>query len=569
MTLAGRGPFPRGAAFLALGCTLAHLALGGTQPEWVAETPHFRVLGREYPGLDAEAVASAAGFLEMVREQFLREGLGAARRADGPLDVLLMPDRLQLRALLREPPPSGVRGVNVRGLDRNLVLVAWHARPGPWVTLTHEYAHQLEDPDWPLWFREGRAVYLESLTPPQFAAPLEKELLPALERSQWMAWPDLLAVEDRSQAARPEVFEAQSWLLVHWLARRLGRIADLGPEVADRFLSALGSAGLDETLQQYASQLRQNARRDTRDPVPADRLVNPAPASQWEIPLFEAEVHRNLHYLTSAESLLSSLVRKFPQVARVQSAYAAVHLARGKQDLAERHYGLALALGDARARTAYRYALLKMRPGGDPAKRATEAVRFARRARDSMPWEPTHQLALTQARMLQGDWAAAFDDLRQLARFPGWEHRVEREVLEIRRRQGQAFAAYPPPALAAAVPASRVEVPTPAELPPWTAPQSATRRSSLGLRWPPAGTWLIHGRIAWIDCTAGTRKIVVHSPFQRVVLRENPDRSPRLINRPFAAKKLPCASRGWVVAVAYRKLAGGGPVDGEAVAIRF
>lgn len=593
MTLSGRQPPRRGAVLLKLGGTLALLPILAAQPDWLVESPHFRVLAREYPGLEAEAVASAAGFLETIRALFVREGLGAARRADGPLDILLLPDTLQLHALLREPPPSGVRGVNVRGLDRNLVLVAWHARPGPWVTLAHEYAHQLEDPDWPLWFREGRAVYLARLTQPPFDAPLEADLLPALERSPWLAWPELLAAEERGHAARPELFEAQSWLLVHWLARQQGRIANLAPEAADRSLSELGSAGLDETLKRYAAQLRppapagagpedlgetlkrhatqlrQHARGVVGTAVPAGTVPDASRAARWEIPLFEAEVDRNLQDVGSAESRLSLLVRDFPRAARVRSAYAAVQLMRGKQDLAERHYGLALALGDTRAQTAYRYALLKMRPGADPAKRAAEAVRFARRARDAMPWEPTHQLALTQARMLQGDWAGAFDELHQLARFPGWERRVEREVLEIRRRQHQAFAALPPPALAPAVPASRVDVPTPSELPSWTAPRRRSSRSPISVRWPPAGTWLAYGRIAWIDCTDGDRRIVLHSPFQRLVLRENPDRSPRLINRPFKGKTLPCASRGWVVAVAYRKLPSGGPVDGEAVAIRF
>ncbi len=569
MTLSGRRPPPRGAALLKLGCILALLPALAAQSDWVAESPHFRVLAREYPGLDAEAVASAAGVLKTIRAQFLREGLGVARRADGPLDILLLPNMLQLHALLREVPPSGVRGVNIRGLDRNLVMVAWHARPGPWVTLAHEYAHQLEDPDWPPWFREGRAVYLARLTQSQFGAPLNTDLLPTLERWPWLAWPALLAAEEGGQAARPELFEAQSWLLVHWLARRHGRIAKLEPEAAYRSLSELGSAGLDETLQRYAAQLQQNAHGELGVRVPADVVPDAVPAAKWEIPLFEAEVHRNLQYVGSAESQLSLLVREFPRAARIQSAYAAVQLMRGKQDLAERHYGLALALGDTRARTAYRYALLRMRPGTDPAKRAADAVRFARRARDTMPWEPTHQLALTHARMLQGDWAGAFDELRQLARFPGWERRVEREVLEIRRRQDQAFAALPPPALAAAVPVSRVDVPAPSELSPWTAPRLGSRRPSISRRWPPSGTWLVHGRIAWIDCSDSDRKVVVHSSFQRLVLRENPDRSPRLINRPFRGKALPCAARGWVVAIAYRKLPGGGPVDGEIVAIRF
>ena len=570
MTLSGRRPPPRGAALLKLGCILALLPALAAQSDWVAESPHFRVLAREYPGLDAEAVASAAGVLETIRAQFLREGLGVARRADGPLDILLLPNMLQLHALLREGPALGSsRGQHSRTRSQ-LGHGGMACAPRPLGYLGPRIRAPTRRP--------GLAALVPG-GPGRVSGALDA--IAVRRTSEHRPAPDARAVAvagmARSAGGRgrrpsrpgPSSSKHNPGFLSTGSRGGTGRIAKLEPEAAYRSLSELGSAGLDETLQRYAAQLQQNAHGELGVRVPADVVPDAVPAAKWEIPLFEAEVHRNLQYVGSAESQLSLLVREFPRAARIQSAYAAVQLMRGKQDLAERHYGLALALGDTRARTAYRYALLRMRPGTDPAKRAADAVRFARRARDTMPWEPTHQLALTHARMLQGDWAGAFDELRQLARFPGWERRVEREVLEIRRRQDQAFAALPPPALAAAVPVSRVDVPAPSELSPWTAPRLGSRRPSISRRWPPSGTWLVHGRIAWIDCSDSDRKVVVHSSFQRLVLRENPDRSPRLINRPFRGKALPCAARGWVVAIAYRKLPGGGPVDGEIVAIRF
>lgn len=63
--------------------------------------------------------------------------------------------------------------------------------------------------------------------------------------------------------------------------------------------------------------------------------------------------------------------------------------------------------------------------------------------------------------------------------------------------------------------------------------------------------------------------MIVHSPYRRLVLRESPERPPRLINRPFRDKSLPCDSRGWVVAVAYRKSRGPGEIHGELVGMRF
>ena len=102
----------------------------------------------------------------------------------------------------------------------------------------------------------------------------------------------------------------------------------------------------------------------------------------------------------------------------------------------------------------------------------------------------------------------------------------------------------------------------------WVEPEEG-RQPAAGYRWPPYGSWLAHGRIAWVECDGDRKTVILHSPYQRLVLRENPDRPPKLINRPFKRKTLPCSSRGWSVAVAYRKSRGPGGTQGEIVGIRF
>ncbi len=553
----------------AVALAVASLSAAAGQHGWVAESPHFRVLVREAPGLDATTAATAAEDLESVRLHFLAEGLGHPRHGDGPGEMLVVPNRLDLHRLLRAPPSSSTRGITIRGMDREFAVVPWHEAPGPRTVLAHEYAHQLDDSSWPLWFREGRAVFLARRVPAPEGEHPAGSLIRLLERSTWTAWPELMSADQDAPAVAAEHFQAQSWLLVHWLAGRHARFAAVAPGHADQALAALGETGLAEALNEHFAELLHSPLQAPVELPPPHGTPEVRPAAPWEVPLFEAEVQRSLRYLDTAESRLSHLADLYPAVARVHAAYGALHLLRGRQDLAERHYGRALELGEERPRTAYRYAVLLMRPGEIPESRAAEALRFAVLARDRMPHEPTHRLAVVHGRMLRGDWTGAFAELRALARFPGWGRRAEREAREIERRRAAAIRFEPPPALGPEAPVASVTVRLPPNPPAWAepAPSSASPRS--GRRWPPHGTWLTHGRVAWIDCSGGERKLVLHSPYRRYVFRENPERPPRLINRPFREQAFPCDSRGWVVAVAYRKEPDGREIDGELVGVRF
>ncbi len=539
------------------------------QHGWVAETPNFRVLVQQSPGLDAATAAIAAEDLEMIRHRFQSDGLGAPRRADGPVEVLVVANTLELHALLRDPPSSRTRGITIRGTDRDLAIVPWHDGPGPRVILAHEYAHQLDDNGWPLWFREGRAVYLARRVLPRADGDPVKGLVQMLETSAWTKWSLLLAAQREDPAIEEEHFQAQAWLLVHWLSSRAPSLARLLPDHAAQALVEFGEEGLTETLRAHLEALP-SLPLDAPATGPANHASPEVRvAAEWEIPLFEAEAHRALRLLDSAEARLSDLVARFPAVARVQAGYGTLCLMRGRQDVAERHYGLALELGDTRARTAYRYAVLLMRPGTAPGARARQALRFALVARDAMPREPAHQLAVVHGRMLGEDWKGAFDDLGQLARFPGWAKRAGREALEIERRRAESLPHVRAPALVARAPAATVPIPEPPRLPAWKETQPARSRTPIRRRWPPSGTWLTFGRVAWVDCSGGAKKLVLHSPYKRYVFRENASQPPNLINRPFREKELPCGLRGWKAAVAYRKVTDDRDIDGEIVAVRF
>ena len=539
------------------------------QHGWVAETPGVRVLVQEAPGLDADTAAAAANDLEAIRLRLKLLGLGFPRRADGPVEFLVVANRLELHALIREPPASRTRGITIRGTDRDLTIVPWLGEPGPRVTLAHEYAHHLDEDRWPLWFREGRAVFVARGIRPRSGDDPVAGLATLLERSAWIGWHELLAAARNDSAVHEDHFQAQAWLLVHWLLSRQPSLPRLMPEHGELALSELGEEGLTQTLRAYLAHLLHSDRELPVEPLPSSESFTGRPAAEWEIPLFKAEAQRALRFLDSSEAGLTDLIERFPRVARIHTAYALLQLVRGRQDLAEEHFGRGLRLGDDRARTAYRYAVLLMQPGPTPRARAERALRFALQARDMMPDEPEHQLAVVHARMLREDWTGAFGELSRLAGFAGWGQRADREALEIQRRRGQALTHEKPPTVVFRAPTATLPSPSLSQLPAWQDRSPGAAQSPRRRRWPPYGTWLTHGRVAWVDCSGGEKKLILHSPYKRYVFRENPSRPPSLINRPFREEKLPCESRGWMVAVAYRKNPADREVDGELAGIRF
>ena len=564
---------PSAATWLRIAAALACVSSLPAQPGWVAETPHFRVLALEAPGIDADTAGLAATVLEQIRQQFRLFGAGLPERADGPLEVLLVANKFELHELLREGPDSRTRGITVGGLDRDYVVVPWHDLPGPQVTLAHEYAHQLDGPRWPLWFREGRAVYLARRTASLSGQDTRMLLVSMLERSEWLDWRALLRAERDSAIATDELFQPQSWVLVQWLTTQRVPLSRLTPGHGSKALSELGHDLLTASLREHLATLRGSSLAELATLPPTDIEAGTRAAAEWEVPLVRAEIERELRFFDSAEPSLRSIARRFPSAGRAQAAYASMLLIRGELDAAERYFRAAIEAGDGRARTAYRYALLLMRPGDMPRSRAEAALHAASQAAAASPAEPLHQLAVAHARMLQQDWTGALAELRELSRFAGWAERAGKEAAEVARRRAQAISSVPPPELlpdSAPIPGPLARMAVVEGQPdPWKPPLKTPDPRSQAPAWAPRGAWISQGRIAWVDCSNDARTVILHSPFRRYVLRENPNRPPVLVNRPFRAKALPCNTRGYVVRISYRKLSEEGGPDGEIFGIHF
>ncbi len=542
-------------------CAAAPLA---AQAGSAAETANFRIVAGPDAPLERDVLAAAAVHLENVRSRLAAAGLTPRRPLDEPLDILLTPTIVSMQALTGGFSGPRTRGLTVHGIDRNLVLLAWHAPGDPLAALAHEYAHQLDDSVWPLWFVEGRAEFLA-----RYPSRAARGHLARLERPERIGLQALLAAEAVSASAPPGAFYAEAWLVFAWLAERRGDVASIRPAHLYGAIDELGTDAVETELRQYAERLGAESRglqpaAETRGFDVKVRGLEP-----WERPLLEAEIAIALRRRQRASALLAALLREHPQVARIHAARGLAAIAAKDYDQAEASLARAIELGDRRAATAYRYTLMLMRPGGDAGQRAADALEHSLRARDRAPGEPRYQLAVAQARMLTGDWERAFEELNRLAAFPGWAERAAREAAEVRRRRNRLLAAQTPPPLAPqAAPAEsywpQASAPEPLPAAPPEQPKPAR-----GSKWPPPGTTLAYGRIGWVDCSGGERKIVLSTPRLRLVLRENPRQPPRLIFPPLKWKVLPCGTYGWTVNIAYKPLRGAGEVKGEAVAVWF
>ncbi len=535
------------------------------QVGFVAETANFRIVAGPDAQLERDAVVAAAVHLENVRSRLAATGLTPRLQADEPLNILLTPTIVSMQSLTGGFSGPQTRGLTVHGVDRNLVLLAWHAPGNPFAALAHEYAHQLDDSAWPLWFVEGRAEFLA-----RYPSRAARGHLIRLERSERIGLQVLLTAEKGGGAASASAFYAEAWLVFAWLAeRRGGSIAGIRPAHIYDAIDELGTDAVETELRQYAESLGTALRGKQPVVEILEIKVKSRGMKPWESSLLEVEINLALGRRQRASNSLAVLVRKHPNVARIHAVRGLAAIAAKDYDRAESSLARAIEIGDLRAATAYRYTLMLMRPGSDAVQRAAEALKHSLRARDRVPGEPRYQLAVAQARMLTGHWERAFEDLNRLAAFPDWTGRAAREAAEVRRRRGRLLAAETPPPLAPQAVPSVNDWPQAPDIEPLPVPPPRPQKPAAGSSWPPPGTTLAYGRIGWVDCSGRERKIVLSTPRLRLVLRENPKSPPRLLFPPVKWEALPCGTYGWTVNIAYKPLRDSGEVKGEAAAILF
>lgn len=574
----------------ALALVLFALA-GRGEAAWECRTAHFRVLSE--PG--AEVARAAADRLEAVRKQFEALGLALPDRDGEPVVVLIFSARESLDPYAPEDArdPALTRGLSLAGEDRRWILVVWDAPGSPLAALAHEYAHLVrQDAADPLWFREGFAEYLAGLEAGGGApfGPSALHHLRLLHELAWTNWDELLAAGRMSAAFARQTFYAQAWLAVHWTVAQGTPPADLHPEDFETVVRTQGSEQVGLRLREFAALLWREATATTA-PKPSEeqepaamQLPGVRPAADWELPFWEAELHREQQHFELAQPVLERIERQYPRIPEPSEALGALAMAQGRYDLAEEKLRSAIRKGASRPLTHHRYSLVLLRPfergedgpaAADAMDRVQTAVLHARKAREGDLGEPRYLLGEAQALGVAGLWDEAVRSLTELQSFAGWRERAEVEFAELLRRRQQAMRSVerprlppdPPAAPGSGGPGSALLAawldPPPPHVPKPEPPPPPK------LVWPPPGTILLYGYINGVDCRAGERIVSVRTPRFTIELRERAAAPAKLYHPPLPWDELPCGLRGYEVNVAYRPLPAGSEVRGELVAVVF
>ena len=544
------------------------LASVASQAATEVRTQRFRVIA----GIDAESASRAAAFLEGTRERY--QSLGLYTQTSGEIIVLILPTLAELEGYLTtlRQRLGRTQGFSLRGMDRHYIVVAWEGSGDHFKSLAHELAHLTEeDPDEPIWFREGFADYLSQLRPDRDGMLRPTPALRHLQRlgeQDWISWPRLLAAKRESLEFQRPVFYAQSWLATAWLAARQERLRDLEPEALAKALDALGSDALTAHLEAFAEQLNLSY-VDLAAVVPKPSEQGRA-LEQWEYPFWLAELHRALQHHEIAEAKLTELAREYPDQSRIEASLGALAMDLGRYPDAEEHFARAARSGALEARMHRRYALTLLTPGPDTAQaRAERAIEHARRAVELAPDDSSATHVLAQAYMVARRWSDSAATLRELAQAPAWRDRAESEFVELERRRNRRLRSLEPPLLEARASdaplglQSALPGPIPAPPPPPEKPKPVKQR------WPPPGSAVVAGRITTVECGASGKVIVLTSGRYRLRFREPKGRPVTLFSPPIKWKELPCGTRGWAVNLAYKPTRAGGSTHGEALALLF
>jgi tetratricopeptide (TPR) repeat protein len=372
----------------------------------------------------------------------------------------------------------------------------------------------------PAWFEEGLADYYSTL---EFSSGrLRLGQAPAahaqLLRSQpWIDPARLMRMSPADDAAMGRtvgLFYAQSWAMVRWMMIEAG-----GAAKAAAFLALLDEGRSQEAAfrETYGAPFEDAATRARLllDRVPADSAPDLRPAAappairaareplpEPEPDVIRAEALLDAGLEREAERLALETAQRYPASPAAQTLLGSIALRRGDHGLAREHLERAIALGSARARTHFEYAML-VRDTKGPAALVEQSLRQAVAADPGFAeaWLVLGNWLLTAGRAAEAapclERAAMLDPRRS----PAWEA-WGRALLEMGDRQ-RARQAASSALLVASTPEQREmarallrEIETRPAQPPKPAPPAQTPAG-----WQPReGDARAEGRLVSITC---------------------------------------------------------------------
>ncbi len=527
----------------------------------------FHVVGET----DATTAVLAASHLEATADRLAGAGFHL-RHPDLPVTVLIFSGQQQL---LRFQTRSHATAFAATAEDRQFIAVAGDFVGSLWLVLAHEYAHlAADDRSMRPWFREGLAEYL-SLQRDSATAPIAPtNAIEALHSKPWLEIGEMLNSQDGSAAHGHELFYAQSWLAVSWLAAQPGVVLRrLEPRQIYDQLALGGPAAVEVVLRAHLASLGAQRAQPKELPRPLPELsAREIDEPEWQA--WQLELLRGMKGNAAAETDLLAFASRHPGEPLVQAALGALAIERGRFDEAEDRLRAAADDASASALTRHRYALMLLRPSADaPGPRAEKAIRQEEQALILVPGKPEFLRTLAQANAVAGHWSRAAEVLLDLQAKRGWDAVAAEDFRELLRRRGQYVRAIdapqiePPPMLHAS--SSPIGWDGPPALPKFVEAPPAPLRQPRDWPWPPPDTLIYGGRIAGVVCSAGEKRIVMDNPLFRIEFIESPKEPVKLHRPPLKWKSIPCGARGWQVNIAYVPYNGEGAATGEARAILF
>jgi tetratricopeptide (TPR) repeat protein len=486
-----------GLAFVAGMAVAAPGRIRAADRPWVeVSSAHFHVVSNAG---EKEARAVAWQF-EQVRSVFNNLWPWARTDARRPFVVLAVRDEASLKRLAPEywERRGGVQpsGVFVGGADRDFVAMRTDVverrddAVNPYSTAYAGYAHIVLQATFPgtlpLWYQRGLAEFFGNTVVrakdvqvgrliPWHMTTLAQRRLPL---------PELLSVDRRSphytDASRRSVYDAQSWMLVHYLALgenkanlpRFNRYSEMlrtGTDHARAFAEAFGDIpSLDQRLANYVSRrlygyLQFNVDVNVAREGFLARTLSPAEA---------AAVHASFHVAmrrpVEARALIAEVRQAAPDLPASYEVEAVLLDREEKDDEAARAFTRAAELGSSSFHVHHRLAQLLWSRDPDPPTRAriiaslekalrlhadsadaaafladmkaetaaAEALPLARRAVELDPRSPRHRLTLARVLGHAGQRAAAVAEAERalgMAREPSERKRAEELLAWLRQ----------------------------------------------------------------------------------------------------------------------------------------
>lgn len=499
-----------------------------------------------------------ASHLETTADRLAELGFAVSRR-ELPITVFVFDTTAEFEQYQSN---SSGRAFAVTTNDRLIIALDSSAPGDPWIALAHEYGHLVTDDRTLMpWFREGMAEFLALQLPygnPPISTPA---VIAALLSRPWLSSADWLGASDQSADVRHELFYAQSWLAISWLAStQKTPLRQLEPAHLEEQISTYGLDAVLLQLRAHAAQLALEPEVASVTPLIRSDFATRS-LSELEHVAWRAELHRSVHGNSASEALLLTLASNEAPPPLVHAGLAALAIERGQLASAEGHLRTAVTDPNATALTRHRYALMLLRPSGDaPDARARLAARHTTQALDQVPEHPEFVRTLAQALVVAGEWDTAVASLSQLRSTPGWAQAASDDFRELVRRRWQRMYQVDAPRI-------------PVE--PWVSDTTFAQAPLAPLRprhdypWPPPGTSIMAGRIAGVTCSDNQKLIVMKNALFQIHFVEPSNQPAKLHHPPLKWKTIPCGTSGWLVNIAYIPYRGRGALKGEVRAILF